>query len=275
MTGGCLFCLQLNKGRMCDLGVVIKDHMRMLMRMFQQDLQAEYGNMLQDGGDTKCLNTAVTLMFALLGRMAVKHTRYCDVSSVQARVRKEGRDDSTNQVSLLKKDLLHSNHNSSLFYIMITNADLPSVDDANRHTAFPGHVFVIHKDATSRVFRLYQSYINEYNLAGAIQMNRNVSTVPPTDIHRLIDGLQYMFSRGVWDEHVRLFWKALTFVDTPLLLNHIITGHILFCFRRVDMAHCTTTLRKLLVKRMQNAGWDQRKEAQDLLTKLDALDKDI
>ena len=218
----------------CDLGYIIQNHMEFLMDIFRDEL-AEY-NMTNT---TKCLNTAVMTLYFFLGENALKHTRFCDVQTVQKRYATEG--DTSFQKVLDFVCSLRKNSGNRLYYIMITEATLPHMDGTGAQGNFPGHVFVIDKSPGPK-YNIYQSYINSYSLNGAIARNNNSMEI---DVQDLIKNLLHMFENGVWDDQIDAFWQRLTFVDEGLK-NHIITGHIFFCYEEVPRTQCASKMIQLL-----------------------------
>ena len=204
------------------------------MDIFREEL-AEYSMI----NTTKCLNTAVMTLYFFLGEKALKHTRFCDVQQVQQRYAKEG--DKSFQKVLDFVCALRKNTNNRLYYVMITDAVLPHMDGTGAQGSFPGHVFVIDKSRGPK-YNIYQSYINNYSLNGAIARNNNSMEL---DVQDLIKNLLHMFENGVWDDQIDAFWKRLTFVDEGLK-NHIITGHIYFCFVEVPREQCASKMVGLL-----------------------------
>jgi hypothetical protein len=241
----------------CDLGYIIQNHMKFLMDIFQDELAGYYMS-----NATKCLNTAVMTLFFFLGQQALKHTQFCDVQTVQKRVKLEGDKSLQNVLDFVCSVRKNTKGKSNtLYYVMITDATLPNMNGTGAQGNFPGHVFVIDK-STGPKYNIYQSYIGEYTLNGAIARNNNSMSI---DIQDLIKNLLHMFENGVWDEQVNKFWQRLTFVEEKLL-GHIITGHIFFCYQEVRHTTCRKTLIDMLkIKRKTLLGQP------DVLAELDTL----
>lgn len=214
---------------MCELlGQVLRKHIKLLMSLFRKQL-GEY--VMRPDDDTKCLNTAVTLMYSYLGDEALSHTHHCNVDRVRKRSRMDG-NDSAYQVSLLRSLLSNKAESKTLYYVMIT-------DTMGHGDDFPGHAFIIEKLSQDR-FRIYQSYIRKYTLGQVPPKGSGVLT--HAEIDGLMEGLQHLYTGGIWDEHVRKCWRHYIHVDTPDMLGVNIKDRVLFCFRRVTMQACGQSL---------------------------------
>lgn len=258
---------------MCDLGYIIKDHMKLLMKLFGSDL-ADFG--LQHSPNvTKCLNTAVMTMFSFLGQPGMDHANFCDVTVVENRYKKYG-DKSIQNMDVFSRNILKSSPTTrKLYYVMFTSAELPHVDGEKQQVSFPGHVFVFdksyNKDTKQPKFNMYQSYINQYDLEGAIRKNNNSLEISYKDMEYIVNSMIYFFHNGIWDVNVSKFWKKLTYTDAAEYENHIITGNILFCCRIVNVKSCTSTLLRLLAdKKIQEDTLSaaEKNELETLVKKL-------
>jgi hypothetical protein len=69
---------------MCDLAYLIKGHLPAVFQLFSNEPDlAPYG--IGGASRTKCLSTAVLMMYLFLGRDAMQHTAFCDVPNVRKR----------------------------------------------------------------------------------------------------------------------------------------------------------------------------------------------
>jgi hypothetical protein len=237
------------------MGYVLKDHMHTLMKLFDKDLQ-EY-DMREE--TTRCLNTAVIMMFMYLGKTALQYTRTCDVSNVHARYQRllrstegegavpEAYMHNVKQVSTMARMLLYPRvRTRSLYYIMLTNAKTET-------TTFPGHVFVIEKIprvGDLPIYYMYQSYIHAYDLQGYMERNASSFSISHATMKNYMRGLEYLFNQETWDDACIEFWRNLTFTDAGYLKGFPIRDTILFCFQRVYVRQCANTLKQMLQDRM-------------------------
>lgn len=242
----------------CNLGYIMKDHMELLMDIFNKDL-AEYN---MNNVTTKCLNTAVLTMFSFIGMNALEHTRHCDVQNVQNRYNSTKRRETPNQISLrlaktFRKKILKEGPKNKhvLYYVMYTDADDMKKPDGTSQS-FPGHVFVIDKsfdfDIGKPVYNIYQSYINQYDLKGAIDRNNKQMMFDYQSLDRFSASTIKLFESATWTEDTSEFWKALTFVDAKEFEGCNIANKILFCFREIPIETCTRTFKDLLVSKLNS-----------------------
>lgn len=243
----------------CNLGYIMKDHMELLMDIFSNDLAEYHMNKVT----TKCLNTAVLTMFSFIGLNALEHTRHCDVQNVQTRYTKDEKSikkKTPNDISLslaieFRKKILKlgPKDKHTLYYVMYTDAeDMKKTDGSTQ--SFPGHVFVIDKffdfDIDKPVYNIYQSYINQYDLKGAIDHNNKQMTFDFQSLDKFTNSTIKLFKDGIWTEDTTNFWKALTFVDAKDFEGCDVKNKILFCFREIPIQTCTRTFKDLLVSKL-------------------------
>ena len=118
---------------MCDIGYIIRDHVPALMQVLTNELR-EYNMELMT---TKCLNTAVMMMYLMLGARALEYTRQCDVRAVRGRVREGGEPASAAVARSLADEALSkpAAGTRELFYVMITDGCMPPVAAASAAAA--------------------------------------------------------------------------------------------------------------------------------------------
>lgn len=246
---------------MCDLTFIIKDHMKTLMRVFEQDL-ADY-NMKQM--TTKCLNTAVLVLYMFLGARALHHTYYCDVENVMARAtdfrnrqqtalfwQQMQRNIARCKKSIMKETKYPRGSTRALYYIMITHAETPN------HGMFPGHVFILDKSHSPLLkYDLYQSYIHEYDLSQFISMNSGTTHKSEAYVKDLMDGLQRFFTKKAWDKECTAWWQLLTQVDGTSFEGYPIENTIFFCYQEIPVYQCTDQLIHMLRQRLSVASRPQ------------------
>ena len=234
---------------MCDIGYVIKDHLGAIMQLLTHDLR-EYNMQLIT---TKCLNTAVMMMYLLLGTEALSSTHYCDVENVRKRnsANAEQHTESIAIADQLRRAMTSLSKKRTLFYVMITDGHMPHESHERVKTKsvyFPGHVFVIERTVTGRC-NLYQSYINEYDLKTNIDRNGSLSISHEVALE-YVEGIQSLMNKRTWDAGCTAFWKKLTGVDASQFERHVIRGNLLLCFKQVNTKTCITKLRTLVDSRI-------------------------
>ena len=201
-----------------------------LLQLMTNDLRDLFATGLDP---TKCLNTAVLVMFLTSGRKGVEKAFYCNVSNVTDRY-----------ASVFSADVLTDYHlrrifagllapsrraaGGTLHYIMLTNTTMPSpspspspsrpatTQKAAASRMFPGHVFVIERVASpgedtsqprkgTAAWRLHQSYINAY------EMESNDRGAPW--VEHFCTEIAHFAKARTWDDRCASFWRFLTHVD--------------------------------------------------------------
>lgn len=195
----------------------------------------------------KCLNSAVSLLFLLLGDDALANTTYCDVTTVTKRYKKG------NMSLILAKDLASQlkapQSQNELYYLMITDAYLKSSKAPGLEKYFPGHVFCIERSCNSH--SVFQSYIKQYDLDE--YLNQTTQHVRgKEDLHALADGLVTLFSKDVWDKECTNFWRKLTMVHSEGFEGFKIKDTVLFCFRRIPLKNGIGSLRHIINNTLDN-----------------------
>jgi len=231
---------------MCDLGYIIRDHVGALMQVLAAELRTPYVHL----DTTKCLNTAFTTMYMMLGNPAAEQTSaYCDVHAVRARVRAAGRAATPRAgvVEALASEMLDPGqaHLRTLYYVMLTDGYMPRAGGA---VYFPGHVFVVER-LPRGTFNLYQSYVGEYDLGGTIE--RHTLSRGRKAMARLLRGLGDAVARPRWDARTTAFWRSLTDVDSSCFEGCELGGDaMLVCYRAVRTDTCVSFLRGFLRRKL-------------------------
>ena len=223
---------------------IIQGHSKALVQIATQKLP-EYG-MLSD--DTKCLNTAVTLMYLLLGVEALRYTRHCDVSNVVSRYKRLG-DISARQAREVSAQLVAEapRRAHELWYVMITDGNLTR-QGSDVRLYFPGHVFLIELSpggGDDAYFNLYQSYVRKYNLDEYLDA-ANDTTRSKAFLHYIARELLHMFSIRAWDRRCSSFWRTFAMATGSAFEGYDIRGRLFLCYQKIPMETCTGSLRKLL-----------------------------
>ena len=235
----------------CEVTNLIMKYLIPLMQFLSVDM-SEYNMMLKT---TKCLNTAVMLVYLIGGIDQLNKAEFCDSYKVNKRYKnkKEKIKYKIDQFDKLKKDISTKNIRKKWFYyILLTHTDMQnSLNSTNKTTQFfPGHVFIIdkYKECNSTVnYKIYQSYINKYDLIGHYKKNRNTMKLKNNDIEYLLNGLKNIISNPVWNKDAVKFWNNLSFVDTTNLINHK-TENINFCYSKIRIDTCYKNIKQFVKK---------------------------
>jgi hypothetical protein len=249
----------------CDISNLIMKYLIPLMQLVSVEIPG-YNMELRT---TKCLNTAVMLTYILSDNEnknkndnnsknkseSLKKIEYCSVTNTNDRYDKLN----TNELRIrekqtvfnkLKKDITETTDQRYFYYILITNNTMEKGDKIRDNSKydntqfFPGHVFIIDTDYdcdNKPIHKVYQSYINQYDLKGHYKHNNNNMNLQKNDINIVLDGIENIISGPVWNEDSRKFWKNFTYVDTKKLL-HYSTDKFNLCYSRIKMDYCYTNL---------------------------------
>jgi hypothetical protein len=193
---------------------------------------------------SKCLNTAVLIMYMLLGEAALEHTSFCDVINVHSKYK--NKNFSLPQVNKFKKQILSLDVRStrSLYYIMITDGAVQR-QDSEDFLVFPGHVSIIEKlvdvDGLPK-FNLYQSYVTKYNLDDHIKMNDRTLEYSYFEIVEFVNNIVELFNSGVWTMQTTRCWLKFIHVNEERFDGFDFKKRIFFCFREVHVDTCASIL---------------------------------
>lgn len=228
----------------CNLGYIVKGNMGLLMQIFQKELNM-YDMQLVT---SKCLNTAVLIMYMLLGSEAIAHTSFCDVHNVQKRYREMG-NASNPELFRFKNELLSPSKTRVLYYIMITDGRVHH-KTMDVYKEFPGHVCVIEKIPQSKKqppkYFFYQSYITKYKLADHIKMNNRTLEYSFYEICEFVNNLEEFFHDGIWENQTSKFWEKFVHVDESRFNGCTFMGNVYFCYKSIPIQHCSIVLQKML-----------------------------
>lgn len=237
----------------CDIGYVIKDHVKLLMQLLTNDLP-QFNLKLQT---TKCLNTAIMLMQFLIGDKGIKIANACDTREVISR-HSQGEDDNNVILEQLSRQLFSKREKSrTLYYILLSDGYFEKVsqgDLLSQSKYFPGHVFILEKIydnvINDHVFFFYQSYINQYTLSDHIRMNKGLK-ISKSRAKQLIDDLTHVLTSKTWDKDNVRRWYDMTFADSSDLLNSSSQQKFYLCFRKAKTTTCLQRLEKYLKSKQQ------------------------
>ena len=244
----------------CDLGTLIHDHFNMLMDIFGKDLK----DLGVESVYTKCLYTSVTILYILCGNKAIEGSLKCYVNNVKKRMENLSNIDIQNSIqkdaSQAMKRILLNDRRRMVYFLMITNAELPHANNKDKKEAFfPGHVFVIDKlfyaNETVPKYKLYQSYINKYTLQDFSEKKKTRQR--PNDDEKAMDytyeemktfleKLSNLLNSKTWTNDNVKFWKEFTHVSAEYMKGYLIQPHIFFCFNELPAIRCRSGLLQLL-----------------------------
>ena len=205
-----------NKSKRCDVVFTLKNYIKPLMQLLTNDIPSYNMQLLT----TKCLNKAVFLVIMLIGSKAIKMADFCDTHATIKR-HNEKNDDNATILTKLEKDLLKKNiEHRLIYYVLLTYAHFPQKESS---VYFPGHVVVIEKTpgegSDNPTYFSYQSYINEYDLAGHFEKSKGSIKYTYSKMMKFIKDLRSIVLSKTWTLESSRKWKQFTFVDTNNLLD--------------------------------------------------------
>ena len=235
--------------RTCRLGIVIKDYVLPLMQLLTNDIKSYNMGLLT----TKCLNTAVMLMYLMMGQRGVEIADMCECNMVrECHQGKRGKKQCTmvditinnkGTIESLKQSLISQNNMRELYYVLITDGWFEK--EGKPTIMFPGHVFVIEKSTgEERPFTLYQSYIDQYDLMGHVKNNAGDMSMNNTQMAGLLEDLEHVMTADVWDSEVIRAWKRITHVNTCEYKGYKCAGKFFICVQRAKICDCMHFLHK-------------------------------
>jgi len=247
--------------KFCDLGYFIYRYFNVLIDVFRTDLNT--GNTY-----TKCLYTAITMMFLLCGEKAKEDTEFCRVSNVKERL-----DNHPQKTKIIERisfklmqDVLKPSQRRMVYYVMITNTMMTknkNYKGAGKEMPkmFPGHVFVIeklvHPRTKENLYMIYQSYINEYTLIEFTREKKQSKNTPKmqysyAEMETFLKRLHTFINSPTWDKEQMNFWKQFTLVDVSEFKGYQIHPQILFCYRKRSAKQCKADIVKMLEEKKRN-----------------------
>lgn len=239
----------------CDIGYLIQDHITPLMQLLTNDMP-QLNFRLQT---TKCLNTAVMILFFMLGQQALQIAQTCDTNKVISR-HKQGIDNNLNILQDLKRQLLSRKEKTrTLYYILLTDGYFPKTDTKEARTGkdnvyFPGHVFILEKlydeSKKEHFFYFYQSYINQYTLKGHVQKNKGL-IISKKRALELYEDVAHVLTADKWDEKSMAKWFDLTFASTPQFADSRSRQNFFICFRKAKTNTCLKNITTYLQKKLR------------------------
>lgn len=236
-----------------DTGVaaIVKRHLPAIMQLMTNEPTLKRYNMQMNS--TKCLNTAIMMMYLFLSPEVIEITQQCDVENVidgYEHVPEVTTDDIQAAISkgILRSIFRKDPHSPpELHYVMITDGDMKHDERADRAVYFPGHVFVIERGVGGNVFRLYQSYIGEYDVT------QHDALIEKEVLRRRLKDVCKSFDRRVWTLECSRAWSALTHVAVKKIHKfegHVRKGVLFLCHRVVPYRESMDTLRSIAERKL-------------------------
>ena len=238
----------------CYLGAFLQYYMLPIYQILTHKLP-EYNMKLKL---SKCLNTAITMIYFLLGSDKTQEiVDFCNVSRVKKEYGNAGfsidkyREYSEN----LYNDIKKAEHKRLIYYILCTDGYFPYADaSAKREDAFfPGHVFILEQfpviDANGKkslTYYIYQSYINSYTIYGHFKYNKNTFEITRSEALSLGRNIKYLFKVDIWDKKCTAFWKKLAHVDVKEYEGHRTRDVMLLCYKKAESSECIEKIKSFL-----------------------------
>lgn len=223
----------------CSLGYILSNYVTPLMQCLTNDIK-EFNMQLLT---TKCLNTAVMVLFFFLGSKARSRANVCDSHKLRNDFL-SGKVHTLDRLDSLKKQLMKYSKNRYVFFVMINDGDLIKEKST---IYFPGHVFVIEKyplGEKKNGYNIYQSYINQYDLKGYLNKVGNSFEYSSEQMKRLLHDLHMLFTKPVWDQECVRFWSDFTAVDSSEFIGAQHNKVLSLCYTRDKLTHCLEKINK-------------------------------
>ena len=216
---------------------------------------------------TKCLNTAVMLVYILSEKIYIKqNVDYCDTDNINKRfntIREQNLDTMEEKKKILDdldKDIKIPETNTRFFYyVLMTNTKMKKkkrkskLDMSKDYEWFPGHVYIIekHTDCKDKLkYKIYQSYINEYDLNGHYKYNNN-SVNLRSNIKTIVNGMKNILLKKKWNKSAVNFWNKLCYIDTTNLVG-CETEYINICYTKIPIKNCYKNLERFTNNAIKN-----------------------
>lgn len=233
----------------CDMGYIVANYVTPMMQCLTNDLKS-FNMQLRT---TKCLNTAVMMMFFFIGSKATKRANTCESSKVRTSYM-QGLTNNVEKVNQLTQQILRRSKTRSLFYILMNDGEMQH-EQPHQTSYFPGHVFVIEKypdDNGSNEYNVYQSYINQYDLKGYLQKTKNTFKYTYHQMVELMENLRYILHEApVWDQRCVDIWMKFTKVDSSTFIGAKHRDVVSICYTKDRMKCCLTNIERYAKQKLR------------------------
>ena len=238
----------------CDMGYVVANYVTPMMQFLTNDLKSFNMQMRT----TKCLNTAIMMMFFFIGNKATKRAERCNASKVRD-LYLQGTTNNMQMMNRLAQQVLRKSNTRSLFYILMNDGEMKHNGPQSVHTSyFPGHVFVIEKypgDDGQNEYNVYQSYINQYDLKGYLQKSNNTFKYTYVKMVELMDNLKYILNHApFWDQRCVEIWLKFTKVDSSNFLGAMHRDVLSICYTKDRMKRCLTNVERYARRKLREVN---------------------
>lgn len=243
----------------CDIGYIISNYITPLIQCLTNDIKDYNMGLLT----TKCLNTAVMIMFFMLGERGLKKASTCDSRDVVKRhtdyltkYNIQDKHSSNKQVlaKMRRKIMRKCSKTRELYYILMNDSQFPYIGTTKPDAFFPGHVFVLEKipGEPTPYYYIYQSYINKYDLKGHLTHKNNTLKMSYKETGELLDKLRYILTEtSTWDEKCIQYWKDFTFVDTSNIQGSTTEGRLFICCASSKVLNCMENIENYVDTKLQ------------------------
>lgn len=232
----------------CDIVYILVHYVTPLMQCLTNDIKDWNMQLIT----TKCLNTAVMLMYFLMGPKGISHAEYCDSRRMQEE-HKKGAMKNKDMLSKMKRIMLNPRvRQRYIYYILINDATFPHPTKGT--VFFPGHVFLVERtvdDMHNSSFNVYQSYINEYDLKEYMTARKNTFRYTFSQMQRLLAKIRYIINAETWDDLCVKYWKDFTHVNTSDLVGAQHKGNLFICFSHDKLKSCVANIAKYTESKLQ------------------------
>jgi hypothetical protein len=213
-----------------------------LLQLMTNDLKGRFGTGLIT---TKCLNTAVLIMYLSGGERGLQEAFRCNVDRVIPRYHGvfDKRVLADSQSQNLIESLLMKRKERRLHYVMLTDCDM------GHGVIFPGHVFVIETDENDET-HMHQSYIFKYDMDTQVrEYSNNTSKRSRAWVSRFCRELVTFTHKDTWDAACVRFWSFLTHVDTHKYVGHD-KSRVYLCYNSIDAADADRNFEGYLARKL-------------------------
>jgi hypothetical protein len=193
------------------------------------------------------------LMYFMLGKEGIRMANYCDtVQTIQRHT--ENIDNNNTILASLRNDLLNKKCKKRyIYYLLLTDGYFKKKTD--EHAFFPGHVVVFEKVPVidgEPYYYMYQSYINQYDLAGHFRRSNNSIKMTHTQVQTYMNKLDYIMKAETWDSKTVKYWKDMTYVDTSSLQDTFCRNRFYICYKRATAKGCLENIKKYTKQKLHN-----------------------
>lgn len=230
----------------CNMVQIVGRHIHFLLKLFLNDIGSYKLKHV-----TKCLTTAVLIMYLYIGQNAIDKLEHCNVPMILDRYKNTKVNQNMSVIRNIKNNMFNLDKERKLYYFVLTDGHM-SKGVLRQPVYFPGHVMVIEKfftcDNKYPFYYLYQSYINEYNLNDWFLRSGGSPIITMSKMRQLMSQFEYLLQSKVWDTACEEFWSALTGLEkAETFIDCEIENKILLCSYVVTIDSCTQVFKDLLL----------------------------